>query len=211
MYAPVARVFLSQLTTRQYNENYKFRNDVPVPTPGPGELLIRVASAGFCHTDYQVYQGAYGTQLPFTGSHEAAGTIVRLGPNVLGDWKVNDRVGVINFRNPCNACKGCRWRMNKFGSLDARYCENKTMSGILGADGGFAEYMITSSYSLVHLPSDLSFDQAAPLMCAGVCVFHPYYIGEPNLQSASRPPHGMLSKKLGWKRENRSQLWELAA
>lgn len=158
----------TKLTINQYNENYQLRTDVPVPTPGPGELLIRVAAAGFCHTDYQVYQGVYGTQLPFTGSHEPAGTVVKLGSDVPGDWKVDDRVGVVNFREPCNTCNGCRWRMKTYSSLDARYCENKTMSGILKADGGFAEYMVASHYALVRLPNELSFEQAAPLMCAGV-------------------------------------------
>ncbi|KAJ5941540.1 Polyketide synthase enoylreductase [Penicillium verrucosum] len=151
----------------EYNENYQLRSDVPVPIPGPGELLIRVAAAGFCHTDYQVYQGAYGTQLPFTGSHEPAGTIVKLGSD-----KVNDRVGVLNFRNPCNECNGCRWRMKTYSSLDARYCENKTMSGILRADGGFAEHMIASHDALVHLPDKLTFEQAAPLMCAGATAWN---------------------------------------
>ncbi|KGO40566.1 Polyketide synthase, enoylreductase [Penicillium expansum] len=155
-----------------YNENYQLRTDVPVPTPGPGELLIRVAAAGFCHTDYQVYQGVYGTQLPFTGSHEPAGTVVKLGSDVPGDWKVDDRVGVVNFREPCNTCNGCRWRMKTYSSLDARYCENKTMSGILKADGGFAEYMVASHYALVRLPNELSFEQAAPLMCAGATVWN---------------------------------------
>ncbi|KAJ5465932.1 Polyketide synthaseenoylreductase [Penicillium desertorum] len=163
---------LVKLMISQYNENYQLRSDVPVPNPGPGELLIRVAAAGFCHTDYQVYQGAYGTQLPFTGSHEPAGTIVKLGSDVPGNWKVNDRVGVLNFRNPCNECNGCRWRMTIYKSLDARYCENKTMSGILRADGGFAEYMTASHYALVHLPDNLSFEQAAPLMCAGATVWN---------------------------------------
>jgi Zn-dependent alcohol dehydrogenases len=159
-----------QLIINQYNENYQLRTDVPVPAPGPGELLIRVAAAGFCHTDYQVYQGVYGTNLPITGSHEPAGTVVKIGSDVPGDWKVDDRVGVINFREPCNACNGCRWRMKTYSSLDARYCENKTMSGILKADGGFAEYMIASHYAVVRLPRELSFEQAAPLMCAGVCL-----------------------------------------
>lgn len=44
------------------------------------------------------------------------------------------------------------------------------MSGILKADGGFAEYMVASHYALVRLPHELSFEQAAPLMCAGVCL-----------------------------------------
>lgn len=67
--------------------------------------------------------------------------------------------------------------MKTYSSLDARYCENKTMSGILRADGGFAEYMIASHDALVHLPGKLTFEQAAPLMCAGVCVSLLQYSG----------------------------------
>ncbi|KAH7000543.1 chaperonin 10-like protein [Ilyonectria destructans] len=156
----------------KFNENYQLQGDVPVPSPGPGELLVRVAAAGFCHTDYQVYEGAYGTELPFTGSHEPAGTVAALGPEVPTDWKVGDRVGVLNFRKPCGSCNGCEWRSVTVGSLDARYCENKTMNGIVKSDGGFAEYMITSHYALVHLPDNLSFEQAAPLMCAGATVWN---------------------------------------
>lgn len=130
-------------------------------------MLIRVAASSFCHTDYQVYQGVYKTQLPFTGSHEPAGTVAAFGSKVEGGWAIGDRVGVLNFRNPCRSCGGCRWRLS-VGSLDARFCENKIMGGLAGADGGFAEYMIAADYALVKLPDELSFEQAAPLMCAGV-------------------------------------------
>ncbi|KAI3572539.1 chaperonin 10-like protein [Fusarium oxysporum f. sp. albedinis] len=157
----------------EFNKNYQLRDDVPVPSPGPGELLVRVAAASFCHTDYQVYQGTYGTQLPFTGSHEAAGTVAALGPDVDGStWHVGDRVGVLNFRNPCGTCGGCRWRKQAYDSLDARYCANKTMNGISRSDGGFAEYMLASQEALVHLPDGLSFEQAAPLTCAGATVWN---------------------------------------
>ncbi|KAH6672792.1 chaperonin 10-like protein [Plectosphaerella plurivora] len=156
----------------EYNKNYRLQNDVPVPHPEAGELLIRVAASSFCHTDYQVYQGSYGTQLPFTGSHESAGIVVGLGSGVPDIWKAGDRVGVLNFRKPCGTCGGCKWRTKTFGSLDARYCANKTMNGILRSDGGFAEYMIASHGALVHLPEKLSFEQAAPLMCAGATVWN---------------------------------------
>lgn len=103
-----------------------------------------------------------------TPSHEPAGIIVALGPNVDSKWKAGQHVGVINFRNPCGTCAGCRWHARDHeGKLDARYCENKTMSGIT-ADGGFAEYMLAATYALVELPEGLEFKQAAPLMCAGV-------------------------------------------
>ncbi|KAL5589282.1 hypothetical protein FOVSG1_011149 [Fusarium oxysporum f. sp. vasinfectum] len=157
----------------EFNKNYQLRDDIPVPSPERGELLVRVAAASFCHTDYQVYQGTYGTQLPFTGSHEPAGTVAALGPGVdASTWRVGDRVGVLNFRKPCGACAGCKWRKQAYKSLDARFCENKTMSGIQRADGGFAEYMLASQEALVHLPDSLSFEQAAPLMCAGATIWN---------------------------------------
>lgn len=129
---------------------------------------MRVKASSFCHTDYQVYQGVYNTKLPFTGSHEPAGVVAGLGPNISGDWAIGDRVGVLNFRAPCGSCSGCRWWLREYESPDPRFCENKVMGGISGADGGFAEYMIASDRALVKLPEGLSFEQAAPLMCAGV-------------------------------------------
>lgn len=157
---------------RRFNTyaHYQLKDDVPVPAPGDGELLARVKASSFCHTDYQVYQGVYGTQLPFTGSHEPAGVISALGPNVSGDWAVGDRVAALNFRNPCGPCPGCRWQLTKFGSLDARFRENKIMGDLAGANGGLTEYMIAVDYVLVKLPDNLSFEQAAPLMCAGVSI-----------------------------------------
>lgn len=92
-----------------------------------------------------------------------------LGVGVRGNWQLGDRVGVLNFRNPCGECAGCKWQaITNTGALDARYCNQKTMAGILGADGGFAEYLIAPDYTLAKLPDSLSFEQAAPLMCAGV-------------------------------------------
>ncbi|KAF5861636.1 hypothetical protein ETB97_012723 [Aspergillus alliaceus] len=157
----------------KYNTNYKLENDVPVPEPGIGEVLVRVHASGFCHTDYQVYQGVYSTKLPMSPSHEPAGMIAALGPRVPSEWQVGQRVGVINFRSPCGDCNGCRWQKQKSAAsrLDARYCDNKTMSGIT-VDGGFAEYMVTEVACLVHLPDRLPFEQAAPLMCAGATVWN---------------------------------------
>lgn len=133
---------------------------------------MHIAAASFCHTDTQVYEGAYKTKLPFTGSHEPAGTIAALGPDVSGGWKVGDRVGVYLFRNPCGKCSDCKWYASSHdGKLYARYCDNKVMGGIRDADGGFAEYMLTEDYALVRIPDAIPFEQAAPLMCAGCTIF----------------------------------------
>ncbi|GKZ27074.1 hypothetical protein AbraIFM66951_004536 [Aspergillus brasiliensis] len=79
------------------NGNYKLRKDIAVPQPGDEEVLVRVHASGFCHTDYQVYQGVHNAKLPMLPSHEPAGTIAVLGPNMRSDWKVGERVGVISL------------------------------------------------------------------------------------------------------------------
>ncbi|KAK2469234.1 hypothetical protein H9L39_19215 [Fusarium oxysporum f. sp. albedinis] len=163
---------MAALKLVEFNKNYELQNNVKVPILGPSEVLVRVAAASYCHTDYQVYEGVFSTQLPVTPSHEASGTIVSWGSQVPDEWNVGDRVGVINFRNPCNACGGCKWSTTVNGALDARYCSNRSMCGIVGSDGGFAEYMITPHSSLVRLPAGLSFEQAAPLMCAGASAWN---------------------------------------
>lgn len=151
----------------QFNENYKLE-EIPTPMPQKNEVLVRVVAASFCHTDYQVYEGAYHTQLPHTGSHEPVGTIAALGPDASRKWNIGDRVGVYLFRNPCGSCADCKWYAAEHeGNLNARYCKEKSMGGILKADGGFAEYMLSSDDAIMRVPEELPLEQAAPLMCAG--------------------------------------------
>ncbi|KAH7189019.1 uncharacterized protein B0J16DRAFT_362022 [Fusarium flagelliforme] len=119
----------------EYNKSYELCDDVPVPTPKPDEVLVRVAAAGFCHSDIMVYHGLTQVPLPFIGSHEPAGTIVSLGSEVSGSWHVGDRVGVTNFMDPCNDCKGCKWANQTIGSRDPRFCDNRTMCAIVGIGG----------------------------------------------------------------------------
>ncbi|KAI1036586.1 hypothetical protein LB503_003028 [Fusarium chuoi] len=156
----------------EFHKNYTLLHDVPVPKPKPNEVLIRVATAGFCHTDLMVYHGITQVSLPFIGSHEPAGTIVALGSDVPGIWHIGDRVGVTNFMDPCQSCNGCKWAMQSLGSLDPRFCDNRTMCGIIRRDGAFAEYMVSWHGAVVSLPDSIGFEQAAPLMCAGATVWH---------------------------------------
>ncbi|KAK5993908.1 Alcohol dehydrogenase [Cladobotryum mycophilum] len=156
----------------KYNDYYHLHHHVPVPVPKQGQVLVRVCAAGFCHSDLQVHDGTYRSPLPIIPSHETAGIIAALGANVSGDWKVGDRVGVLNIRNPCGTCSGCKWSSATLKELDARFCENKVMAGIKKADGGFAEYTLAEDYTLVLLPDSVSFEQAAPLTCAGATVWN---------------------------------------
>ncbi|PVH79432.1 GroES-like protein [Cadophora sp. DSE1049] len=164
---------MKALGLTNYKENYHLQDDVPVPVPGSGEILIRLVASGFCHTDHMVYEGAFKTKLPHIGSHEPTGTVAALGPSVSGDWKVGDKVGVYLFKNACGDCAGCKWYAATYGGkTSARYCFNQTMHGILGADGGFSEYMVTSDDAIVRIPDEVPFDQSAPLMCAGATVYN---------------------------------------
>lgn len=76
----------------------------------------------------------------------------------------------MNFKHPCGQCNKCRWHKGATGKLDARFCEKKNMAGIT-TDGGFAEYIVADAATTVALPDDLPFEQAAPLMCAGVSLY----------------------------------------
>ncbi|KAJ3516213.1 hypothetical protein NM208_g14873 [Fusarium decemcellulare] len=169
---PSVPATMKALRIVEFNKNYKLCDDVQVPTPGPGQLLIKVSAAGFCHTDLMVQQGISQVQLPFTGSHEPAGTVVGLGPDIPDTWHVGDRVGVTNFMNPCDACNGCKWAKQTVGFLDPRFCDNRDMCGIIRLEGGFAEYMTAWHGAVVPVPDSISFEQAAPLMCAGATVWH---------------------------------------
>ncbi|KAL9571512.1 hypothetical protein ACKAV7_004361 [Fusarium commune] len=161
----------------EFRKNYTLLHDVPVPKPKPDEVLIRVAAAGFCHTDLMVYHGITQVSLPFIGSHEPAGTIVGLGSDVPEIWHIGDRVGVTNFIDPCQGCNVCKWAMQSLGSLDPRFCDNMTMCGIIRRDGAFAEYMASWHGAVVSLPGSIGFEQAAFLI--GVLV------------AAGFPEHGL--------------------
>ena len=151
----------------KFNEAYEIQ-EIPVPKYGDNDLLLKVGAAGFCHTDYQVYEGVYQSKLPLTPSHEPVGTIVALGNKASKNWKVGQRVGMLNLRHACNDCGGCKnYREGELPNM--RFCKNKSMAGIQD-DGGFAEYVVADADSSSLLPDGLSFEQAAPMMCAGVSV-----------------------------------------
>ncbi|OAL26762.1 hypothetical protein AYO22_04115 [Fonsecaea multimorphosa] len=135
-------------------------HEIPVPDIGDSDLLVKADAAGFCHTDYQVWEGVYESPTPIVPSHEPVGTIVAVGPKVQDKWKVGQRIGALLFRHQCHSCLSCK--VNN----DIRFCENIDFAG-LKADGGMAEYFIADGNNSVLLPDEVDFVNAAPLMCAG--------------------------------------------
>ncbi|MDH3743827.1 MAG: alcohol dehydrogenase catalytic domain-containing protein [Acidobacteriota bacterium] len=123
----------------------RLRADLPVPTPPPGEALVRVVTAGICNTDLELMRGYY----PFCGvlGHEFVG-IVERGPPDLEGRRV---VGEINA--VCGECSACRAGRRS-------HCESRTVLGIVNRHGAFAEYLTLPIENLHEVPDEVSTDRA---------------------------------------------------
>ncbi|MCW2867814.1 MAG: zinc-binding dehydrogenase [Marmoricola sp.] len=129
--------------------------DVPVPEPGPGEVLVKVAFCGICHSDLSLLDGTFPAMGPrvITQGHEASGTIAALGPEVVG-WELGDRV-VPAAGRPCGQCAYCR--RAEYGRCTAL----QLMA--FAYDGGWAEYTVAQALGLTRIPDNVSMEQAAIL------------------------------------------------
>ncbi|MBV9056247.1 MAG: alcohol dehydrogenase AdhP, partial [Candidatus Eremiobacteraeota bacterium] len=154
MKAAVVREFGAPLTIEE----------VAVPRPGPGEVLVEVVACGVCHTDLHAAEGDWPVkpEPPFIPGHETAGRVAALGEGVQ-NFKVGDPVGIAWLHDACGACEYCTkgWET---------LCESQRNSGY-SVDGGFAEYAIASSVYSCRLPDDVDFAQMAPIICAGVTTY----------------------------------------
>jgi alcohol dehydrogenase/propanol-preferring alcohol dehydrogenase len=135
-----------------------------IPKPGPSSVRIRVQACGVCHSDAGVVLGQFPfVEYPRVPGHEVAGVIDALGAGVTA-WKVGERVGVGWSGGYDGTCEPCRR-----GDLFA--CESNLITGVT-VDGGYAEYMIARESALARMPSELSPEVAAPLLCAGITVYN---------------------------------------
>jgi propanol-preferring alcohol dehydrogenase len=138
--------------------------DVPVPQPGPGEILVRVKACGVCHTDLHAASGDWPVKPvpPFIPGHEAAGIVAALGPGVK-NLKVGDAVGVAWLHDACMSCEYCETGWETL-------CEHQHNTGY-SVNGGFAEYVIASAAFAAKLPATVDFAAIAPILCAGVTTY----------------------------------------
>jgi D-arabinose 1-dehydrogenase-like Zn-dependent alcohol dehydrogenase len=128
--------------------------DVPIPVPGPGEVLVKVAFCGICHSDLSLINGTFPSQRDVViQGHEASGTIAELGPDVTG-WAVGDRV-VVAAGRPCGTCSNCRR-----GETSA--CLQMQIMAF-AYDGAWAEYTLTLAAGLTRVPDNVPLEQAAIL------------------------------------------------
>src|ERR1700722_6966000 len=135
-----------------------------VPSPGRGEVLVRVHACGVCHSDSMAKAGAFpGVSFPVVPGHEIAGEVQALGDDVKG-WQVGQRVGVGWFGGNCGYCEPCR-------RGDFIACQNMGIPGMT-FDGGYAEYVLVKSSALASIPDELADEDAAPLLCAGITTYN---------------------------------------
>ncbi|KPM81679.1 alcohol dehydrogenase [Cobetia sp. UCD-24C] len=138
--------------------------EVAVPRPGRGEILVEVAASGVCHTDLHAAQGDWPVKPnpPFIPGHEGVGTIAAVGEGVT-HIKEGDRVGVPWLYSACGHCEHC------LGGWET-LCESQQNTGY-SVNGGFAQFTLADAGYVGRLPDSVGFVEIAPVLCAGVTVY----------------------------------------
>lgn len=135
--------------------------DLPVPVPGPKDVLIKIVACGVCRTELDQIEGRIEPpKLPIILGHQPVGTIAGMGSNAK-KFKKGERVGAAWIFSTCGWCKFCR------GGVE-NLCEQFQGTGC-HADGGYAEYMVISEDFAYKIPEGITdIIKAAPLMCSGI-------------------------------------------
>ncbi|HWL70320.1 MAG TPA: alcohol dehydrogenase AdhP [Geminicoccus sp.] len=138
--------------------------EVPVPEPGPGQILVRIVATGVCHTDLHAVNGDWPVKPspPFIPGHEGVGTVVALGAGVAR-VKEGDRVGIPWLHTADGYCEYCRTGWETL-------CPRQQNTGY-SVNGTFAEYALADPTFVGRLPDQLDWGPAAPTLCAGVTVY----------------------------------------
>ncbi len=136
----------------------------PIPTPGPGEVLVKIRATGVCHTDLHAADGDWPVKPapPFVPGHEGTGIVAALGAGVK-NIKEGDAVGIAWLHDACGACEHC---ITGWETL----CESQHDSGY-SVDGTFAEYALGAAAYVARLPQRFDFAEMAPILCAGVTTY----------------------------------------
>jgi propanol-preferring alcohol dehydrogenase len=138
--------------------------DIPVPEPGPGQVLVRIEASGLCHTDIHAARGDWPVKptVPFTPGHEGVGIVERVGAGVTSP-AVGDRVAIPWLGWACGTCHYC---VSGWETL----CEAQRNTGY-SIDGAHAEYAVAAARYVVRVPDGVDPLVAAPLTCAGVTTY----------------------------------------
>jgi propanol-preferring alcohol dehydrogenase len=138
--------------------------EVAVPEPGPGQVLVRMETSGLCHTDIHAAHGDWPVRPtpPFTPGHEGVGIVEALGDGVT-QRQLGDRVAIAWLGHACGECRYC---ISGWETL----CEQQQNSGY-SVNGAWAEYAVADARYVVPVPDSVSSLDAAPLSCAGVTTY----------------------------------------
>jgi alcohol dehydrogenase, propanol-preferring len=154
MRAAVVRAFGEPLTI----------DELPVPEPGPGEIVVKLAATGVCHTDLHAARGDWAVKpsLPLVPGHEGVGHVAAVGSDVT-HVKEGDAVGVPWLHDACGQCEYC---LTGWETL----CPAQHNTGY-SVNGTYAEYVLAKADYVGHLPAGADLEQIAPILCAGVTTY----------------------------------------
>jgi len=141
--------------------------DVDIPTPDAGDVLIKVEACGVCHSDLSIVDGDWSQlkriiKKPLIPGHEVVGRVVKRG-NQVQHVAIGDRVGVAWLHWSCGECEQCREGLENL-------CPKQAITGA-SVDGGYAEFIKAKASHALLIPAALDPAEAAPLLCAGVTVY----------------------------------------
>ncbi len=144
--------------------------DVPIPEPGPGQVLVRMEASGICHTDLHSTRGDWPLKspLPFIAGHEGVGIVEAVGEGTVR--KVGERVVVPWLGYSCGHCRYC---VDGWETL----CPNQIQNGF-ARNGAFAQYAAVDGNWCGLVPEGVSSQDAAPLVCAGVTTYKAVKVAE---------------------------------
>jgi len=139
--------------------------DIPIPVPGPEQVLVRIETCGLCHTDIHAARGDWPVKPspPFVPGHEGVGIIERVGPGNGHGLEPGIRVALPWLGYACGDCAFCN-------SGRETLCEKQLNTGY-AFDGAFAEYAVGYARNVVRVPDEVDPADAAPLTCAGVTTY----------------------------------------
>jgi propanol-preferring alcohol dehydrogenase len=144
--------------------------EIPEPSPGPGEILVRVHCCGVCHTDLHIIEGDLGLpRLPIVPGHQIVGVVSAVGRGVK-TLKEGARVGIPWLHSTCGTCHFC-------SSGSENLCENARFTG-LHVNGGYADSVVIREDFAYPLPARFADESAAPLLCAGVIGYRSYRLSQ---------------------------------
>ncbi|EAW12533.1 zinc-dependent alcohol dehydrogenase [Aspergillus clavatus NRRL 1] len=138
--------------------------EIPVPKPGPDQILVKIRYTGVCHTDLHAMKGDWPLEvkMPLVGGHEGAGVVVAKGELVTG-FEIGDHAGIKWLNGSCMECEFCR-------QAEEPLCPNASLSGYT-VDGTFQQYCIGKATHASKIPKDVPLDAIAPVLCAGITVY----------------------------------------